>query len=77
MPKEWPDRYEPGSSNTTAIASLNAAIDFIKGIGRESIEAAEQENKKRLLSLLREYNNIKIIGDSQSSVGIVSCVFDG
>jgi len=26
---------------------------------------------------LREYNNIKIIGDSQSSVGIVSCVFDG
>jgi len=43
MPKEWPDRYEPGSSNTTAIASLNAAVDYIKGIGRESIEAAEQE----------------------------------
>lgn len=75
MPIELPERCEPGSLNTGAIASLNAAIDYIKATGREIIESDEQKNKERLLVLLKQYENIKLVGESRNSTGIISCVF--
>lgn len=79
LPKEAPERYEVGSPNIQAIAGLNAALKWAKDIGMEQIYATEQANHQRLMSLLRKYDNIKIISPAgeNTRIGVVSAVFDG
>ena len=70
--------YEVGSPNICAIAGLLSAIRWIKQIGIENIRAQETKNKEKLMELLREYSNIKIIEPMNTdSIGVVSCLFDG
>ena len=76
MPDEVPVKYEAGSHNILAISGLNASLKWISSIGIEAIRAKESENKNKLLELLKDYDNIKII-TSTDGVGVVSCVFDG
>ena len=61
MPNTIPEMYEVGSPNICAIAGLLSAIRWIKQIGIENIRAQETKNKEKLMELLREYSNIKII----------------
>lgn len=79
VPDTIPERYEVGSQNIMAIAGLNAALNWIKETGIERIYTKEKENHKKLLALLSEYKNIRIItpSDASDAVGVVSCVFDG
>ena len=80
LPNTMPERYEVGSSNVSAIAGLNAAMKWIREIGIESINKKEQENRRRLIDIIAKYNNIKVFflsQDEQSSIGVISCVFDG
>jgi cysteine desulfurase family protein len=79
VPDTIPERYEVGSQNIMAIAGLNAALNWIKRTGIDRIYAKEKENHKKLLALLSEYENIRIIApsDAADAVGVVSCVFDG
>jgi cysteine desulfurase family protein len=76
MPDTFPERYEAGSQNIMAIAGLNAALDWINDIGIENIYNQEQQNRERLLDMLNEYDNIKIILPFSESIGVVSCLFD-
>lgn len=79
VPDTIPERYEVGSQNIMAIASLYAALNWIKKIGIDRIYEKEKENHNKLISVLREYNNIKIItpSDAADTVSVVSCVFNG
>ena len=78
MPNTIPEMYEVGSPNICAIAGLLSAIRWIKQIGIENIRAQETKNKEKLMELLREYSNIKIIEPMNTdSIGVVSCLFDG
>lgn len=79
VPKTIPERYEVGSQNIMAIAGLYAALKWIEKIKINNIYAKEKENHEKLLTLLAEYNNIKIIApdDSVEKVGVVSCNFNG
>lgn len=79
LPDEVPDRYEVGSPNIQAIAGLNAALKWAKGIGIEEIFKTEQANCHRLIGLLRQFDNISIISHkgANKSIGVVSTVFDG
>ena len=79
VPDTIPERYEVGSQNIMAIASLYAALNWIKKIGIDRIYEKEKENHNKLISVLREYDNIKIItpSDAADTVGVVSCVFNG
>ena len=78
MPNTLPEMYEVGSPNICAIAGLLSAIRWIKQIGIENIRAQETKNKEKLMELLREYSNIKIIEPMNTdSIGVVSCLFDG
>lgn len=76
MPNENPVKYEAGSHNILAISGLNAALKWINSIGIEAIRAKEAENKNKLLEILNDYNNVKVI-TSNDGIGVVSCVFDG
>lgn len=79
VPETIPEKFEVGSQNILAIAGLNASLQWIKNIGIKNIFDKEKENHSRLITLLKKYYNIRIVGydEVNSYVGVVSCVFDG
>ncbi len=76
MPNEIPIKYEAGSHNILAVSGLNAALKWINAVGIDAITAKEFNNREKLLSILRGYDNIKTI-TSDNGIGVVSCVFEG
>ena len=78
MPTSLPERFEFGTMNTVGIAGLNASVKWILQQGVDALAAAEAKNRNKLLTLLREYDYVSIIGDidGHDYVGIVSCVID-
>lgn len=76
MPDEIPVKYEAGSNNILAISGLNASLKWINSIGIEAIREKETENRNKLLEILNDYDNVKVLA-SDNGVGVISCVFDG
>lgn len=78
MPTSLPERFEFGTMNTVGIAGLNASVRWILQQGVDALAAAEAENRNKLLTLLKEYDYVSIIGDidGRDYVGIISCVID-
>lgn len=79
MPSTLPERYEMGTLNTVGIAGLYASINWILEQGMDTLFKEEQEKRQALLSLLQEYDFIKVVGNRPGNdfVGIVSCLIDG
>ncbi|MBZ4646659.1 MAG: cysteine desulfurase [Clostridia bacterium] len=79
LPDTIPERYEVGSLNIQAISGLNAALKWINEIGISNIYNKEKQNLNLLLNVLKEYDNINIIGfgSPDNHIGVVSCAFDG
>ena len=77
MPDMVPEKYEAGSHNIQAIAGLNAALRWILSTGISEIRERETKNRNRLLNVLNAYPFIRVILCAGSSVGLISCVFDG
>ena len=79
MPESLPERFEVGTSNIVGIAGLNASLQWIEETGIKVIQSREEENRKRLLELLKQYEFIKIVGayEDNQYVGIVSCLIEG
>lgn len=79
MPMEISKMTEVGSQNIYAIAGLHASVDWILSKGIEQIHDQESNNRDTLISLLSQYDNIELIGFSDSAVhsGVVSAKFDG
>lgn len=79
LPSGIPEKYEVASPNIMAIAGLNAALKWIAEIGIENIYNTEKKNHADLLSVLSDFNNIRVISpdDIDNCIGVVSCVFDG
>ncbi len=76
MPDEVPVKYEAGSHNILAIAGLNASVKWINEKGISHIYETECENRRKIIEVLNSFENITVI-DPDSSIGVVSCVFDG
>ena len=79
MPDIFPIKYEGGSHNILALSGLNASLKWLKNIGIENIYKKEKEIFNKLISLLKTYENIEIVGyrEAKEQVGVVSCVFKG
>ena len=79
MPVSLPERFEFGTTNIVGIAGLNAALDWLISTGKESIQLKEQENRKRLINLLKGYSFINFVGlnEELKYVGVVSVLIDG
>lgn len=77
QPDTLPEKYEVGSLNTPAIASLYYSLSWLNGLKTGQVIDKERENYDKLYQLLKKYDNIKMIGLSKQSVGIISCIFDG
>ena len=76
LPEQLPERFEAGSINIAAISGLHAALTWLNKIGIKEILAKEEKNTKRLIDLLKRYDNIKLIVPQGEHIGVVSCVFD-
>ncbi len=79
MPTPLPERFEMGTANISGIAGLNAALKWLEEQTLEKLKKIEDNNRNKLLELLRGCDFISIIGNEpeQQYVGIVSCVIDG
>lgn len=77
LPETLPERFEVGSPNVSAIAGLNAALQWIEETSIAEILKKENENKNKLHQLLKKYDNIKTFIPSSESIGVVSGIFDG
>ena len=78
MPNSIPERYEMGTLNIQSIAGLNASLKWIEQIGIDNLYKKELENRNKLKNILKKYDFIKIIGDSEKAkyVGIISFIVE-
>ena len=79
MPVAFPERYEMGTLNIVGIAGLNAALKWHEEVGLKKIVETEKNNRDKLISVLKQYDWISIVGNIPGNdyVGIVSCLIDG
>ena len=75
MPMSSPERFEAGSHSSIAIAGLNASVKWILDTGIQNVYEREQDNKRRLVELLTQYDNIRII-QVDNQIGLISCLFN-
>jgi selenocysteine lyase/cysteine desulfurase len=77
QPDTLPEKFEIGSLNTTAVASLYYSLNWLHGLNIGQVRETEEKNRQKLYTLLKKYDNIKIHGYPKNGVGIISCTFDG
>lgn len=78
MPESLPEKYEMGTMNIAGLAGLNASLKWICEISKEKLRQKEAENRSRLLEIIKDYDFLHVVGNSQNGqyVGIVSCIMD-
>jgi len=72
-----PFRFEAGTPNIAGTVGLGATIDYLNGIGMESIAAYEEELLDYGTEALRELDGLRIIGEANHKAGVLSFVLDG
>ncbi len=79
MPSDIPQKFEFGTMNVAGLAGLNASLKWILDYGVEKLYQEENLMRTRLVEMLKNYNEIKLVGDFQGQkyVGIVSCLING
>ena len=76
--KDAPEAYEAGSPNYPGVVGMGKAIEILRGVGFDEIEAHEQKLMRRLIDGLRQFDTAVIYGDADDisdRVGVVSFNF--
>ncbi len=74
---ELPFKFEAGTPNIADFIALKPGLDFITTIGKSSIRAHEHELLMYATQQLKSISGIRIIGDIENKIGVVSFVVDG
>ncbi len=76
---EVPEKFEAGTVNAMGAVGLGAAIDYIKGVGFDTIMKTEEELTKRLMAGLAQIPEVTVYGseDPTKHCGIVTFNIDG
>lgn len=74
---QLPSRFEAGTPNISAVVGLGAAVDFLSALSWGDLQRTENELHLRMREGLRKIPKVKIIGESASSIGIVSFIVEG
>lgn len=79
QPVSRPERYESGTLNVPGLAGLAKGVDFILKTGVNAIEEKEYELTARLISGIRQYDNITIWGPqtAKNRAAVLSITIDG
>lgn len=71
-----PRRFEPGTLPMAEIYGLNATLDFINGLDRQSVQIHEHELTSYLFQQLATLPQLRVISDTINNVGIASFNID-
>lgn len=74
-----PHKFEAGTVNAAGAVGLAAAIDYIQGIGYETIEKLEQELTVYAYESLSAIDHVRILGsaDPKKHAGIINFLVEG
>lgn len=72
-----PLKFEAGTPMIAEVIGLGAAIDYLQGIGLESIQGWEHELLTYATAQLEQIRGLKIIGQASQKGGLISFVIDG
>lgn len=73
---ELPYKFEAGTPNIADAIAFKTAIEFVDGIGKEAIRNHETELLNLATHLLQEIPGLRIIGNSENKISLVSFVID-
>jgi cysteine desulfurase/selenocysteine lyase len=74
---ELPFKFEAGTPNIADFIALKSAIDFIKDTGKDRIRAHENLLLGYATEKLRDFKDVRIIGDVFEKVSVISFVVEG
>ena len=73
-----PYKFEAGTPNIADVVAFNEAINFVKGLGSKSnILRYEQSLLDFATEKLKEISGLKIIGEANEKIGVISFIVDG
>jgi len=71
-----PAKFEAGTPHIAGAIGLGAAIDYVEGLGREALAAAEQDLLRYGTELLAGIPGVRLVGTAPHKVGVLSFVTD-
>jgi cysteine desulfurase / selenocysteine lyase len=69
---ELPFKFEAGTMNYVGAIGLGRALEYVLGIGRESIAGMEQDLLKYATEKLSAIKDVRIFGKSENKISIIS-----
>ena len=72
-----PYKFEAGTPHMAGGIGLGAAVDYLEGIGLESVAAYEQELLAYATAALATIRGLRIIGTAKEKASVLSFVLDG
>jgi cysteine desulfurase/selenocysteine lyase len=75
--KGLPAKFEAGTPNITGAVGLGAALDYVHGVGLETIAAYEQELLAYATDRLAAIPQVRIIGTARHKASVLSFVIEG
>ncbi|MBI2465419.1 cysteine desulfurase [Candidatus Shapirobacteria bacterium] len=71
-----PEKFEAGTPPIAQVIGLGAAVDFLSGIGMETVASHEKELIDYAIGKLEKYSNIRVLGKKNNRIGVFSVVFN-
>lgn len=75
--REPPEKFEAGTPDIAGAIGLHAALDYVGALGADTVAAAEKRLLEYVTPRLREIPGLKIHGDVEHKVPVVSFTLDG
>jgi cysteine desulfurase/selenocysteine lyase len=72
-----PYKFEAGTPNIADVIAVKAALEFINGLGKDTIAAHENDLLQYATEQLSEFDGLRIIGQAKQKIGVVSWVMEG
>jgi cysteine desulfurase/selenocysteine lyase len=74
---DLPYKFEAGTPNIADTIALKAALDFVRETGKGLIRAHENEVLAYATEKLKQLPGLKIIGDVENKLSVISFVIEG
>ncbi|MGH8055161.1 MAG: cysteine desulfurase [Stenotrophomonas sp.] len=72
-----PHKFEAGTPNISGFVGLGVAVDYLEALGREHIEAREQELLAHFTEELQRVEGVRIFGTTPHKAAVVSFQVEG
>ncbi|MBK8163505.1 MAG: cysteine desulfurase [Gammaproteobacteria bacterium] len=74
---DLPHKFEAGTPHIVGAIGLGAAIDYLQGVGLESVARHEEDLLAYATARLREVPGLRLVGTAADKAGIASFLLDG